>query len=196
MISRIKGILAVDDNIEKVSNKIESLDTALSASMTDLASLRQELASSNVSLSELKKSSKGIFGKIDDELSVMRGSNDSLKKELYEFRLFRSELSEKLIPELTAHLKAEINPELIRLKSDVESFNKLKSELLQLTGSLKAIESDISKFREISREIKAADFRLADFAKEVCRSDTEKLRLLGQIDHLQNIVSKERRRPR
>ncbi|MBW3014196.1 hypothetical protein KY335_03045 [Candidatus Woesearchaeota archaeon] len=50
------------------------------------------------------------------------------------------------------------------------------------------------KLNEISNEIKKADFELSKHFQNIEKADSEKIRLVREIDKLQSLIARERRR--
>ena len=70
---------------------------------------------------------------------------------------------------------------------------KLKNELAGINSDVSKLHSEIDRLNKISSQVKSMDFDLVNYAKKLQADDSEKLRLLRQIDSLERLVSKMRR---
>lgn len=58
---------------------------------------------------------------------------------------------------------------------------------------LNSIKDEIQKLQELSKTIKQQDVQLTGYINGIQKQDDEKLRLMRQVDKLQDIIAKERR---
>ncbi|HII71184.1 TPA: hypothetical protein HA265_00335 [Candidatus Woesearchaeota archaeon] len=193
MISKIKDLMDISQKLDEINTKVtehsETVDrhsSALKGYKDSVETIRQEMLGVNKELG-------GFTIRASSLLEEMEGTNESMKKELYELKLVKTDMRNKLVDELTEIFREELRKQTRQLERDVQSYNKLKEELSRITIQLGNLESEMGKFRAIAQQLKATDFELAKYAREVCKADGEKLKLMKDLDNLQRLLSKERR---
>lgn len=193
MISKVKDMMAVSERLDGVSARVKSLDADISAHSEGIAAFRKEVG---VLRSELKETAEGISGFCSamlSELDGLRQLREDLKKELFDFKMIKSDIRSNLVSGLTEDFRSQLREETRKLDTDVKAFNSLKDELSVLVTKFRGAEAEIDKFRSIASGISAADFELSRYAREVAKADQEKLRLMQKVDQLERLVSKMRR---
>jgi len=68
---------------------------------------------------------------------------------------------------------------------------------LQLAGigtTLEGLRAEIDKFNKISKHISEKDFELKTYIRHMDKQDKHKLELMQEVDRLQRLVGKMRRR--
>jgi len=193
MLDRMKDLMGAGSKIEEVSVKIKELAKEVSSQSKDVSAFRKELSGLKNEINDLNTTAKDSLSAITLQLDELHKTNEDYKKELYDFKMIKSEIKSKLVQDLAEDFRTELRNETRKLDTDVKAFNDLKEELCILVTKFKSVESEVAKFKEIAQEIKSADFKLASFAKELTKTDQEKLKLMERVDYLERLVAKERR---
>ncbi len=193
MIDKVKGLMAVGENLDEISKKVRSVADSVAAQSKELSAFKKEVSELKSGIVKLNSESEKLVSSIDSQISGLKSSVDDLKKEVYDFKLIKADIKSKLVSELSETFREELRQETRKLDLDVKNFNDLKNELSVLVGKFKSVELEIEKFRSIAQNIKAADFELTHHARELAKADQEKLTLMQKIDQLERLLSKLRR---
>jgi chromosome segregation ATPase len=193
MLSKVKDLMGVGSRVDEASGKIKELAKDISAESKEMAAFRKEVAALKSEVSGLNTKAEESLSAISAQMDEIHKTNEEFKKELYDFKMIKSDIKSKLVSELSESFREELKNETRKLDVDVKAFNDLKEELCVLVTKFKAVESEVAKFKEIAGSLKSADFQLANYARELTKNDQEKLRLMEKVEHLERLVAKERR---
>lgn len=187
MIQKIKELMELNDKIVKISKDIDKNNEKL-----DSFSLKFDKFEKR--LQEIEGEQQQFLDGFKQNLEVIKGIKDELKSEVYDFKLIKSDVKNKLVEKFEEELKNELKLNLESLKHELNNYNEIKSNVNLLLQKTKAAAIEIDKFSEIGKNIKKEDFMLSRFADELRLADKEKLELLHKIDALERLISKMRRR--
>ena len=194
MLSKVKDLMGVGSRVDEASCKIKELAKDVSVMSKEMAAFRKEVAGLKDEVGGLNANAQGALSEISVQLDNVHKTNEEFKKELYDFKMIKSDIKSKLVSELVESFREELKAETRKLDVDVKAFNDLKEELCIIVTKFKAVESEVAKFKEIAGQLKSADFQLANYAKELTKNDQEKLRLMERVEYLERLVAKERKR--
>ena len=196
MISKVKGLIAVGENLEDISKKVKSASKDISDQSKELSTMKEGVAGMKLELVGLREENKRFSEHVKLQTDCIKNVNEELKKELYDFKLIKSDIKSKLVSELAQDFRNQLREETKKLDTDVKQFNDLKTELSGIVAEFHSVEGEIRRFKEIASRIKTADFELVKHARELDKADSEKIRMLQKIDQLEHLVSKMRRSTR
>jgi len=131
-----------------------------------------------------------------DNLNIISESKESLKKEVYDFRLLKAQTQKNILEKFEQELSKELKVYSEKLKNDLTEYNKLKEQTSFILAQIKNLSGEINKFTEVSQNIKKEDFELTKHAAKLQEADKEKLELMRKIDTLERLISKMRRQGR
>ena len=107
-------------------------------------------------------------------------------------------LSSTIQGTLTKRFSDEISNITQEVSSKLSGVELLKKEVETAANKvrevLNALDGDVKKLAEVSAHINAKDFEMNKFASQLKEADSEKLRLIRQLDSTQRLVSSLRRR--
>lgn len=189
MFQKIKDLMQIKELIDEINKRVESHSG-------DVNSLKQELSTLNRELSEIKGHQKEFLTNFKDNLNIISESKESLKKEIYDFKLLKSQTQKNIMEKFEEELRKELNIYSDKLKTDLSEYSKLKEQTASMLLQLKSLSGEIAKFTEVSKNIKKEDFELTKFANQLSQADREKLDLMKKIDTLERLISKMRRQER
>lgn len=189
MFQKIKDLMQIKELIDDINKKVQDHST-------EVNSLKQELVILNKELNEIKGNQKEFLTNFKDNLNIINESKESLKKEVYDFRLLKAQTQKSILEKFEEELSKELKLYSERLKNDLNEYNKLKEQMSSMILKLKNLSDEISKFTEISKNIKKEDFELNKFVNQLLGMDKEKLELMRKIDTLERLISKMRREGR
>ena len=187
MLQKIKDLMRTKEEIDAISRNIAENSRIVSELKDELNSLKKELA-------ETKKSQDEFLKSFKENLFVIKNLREDFGKEIYEFKLLKSQLQKKILEKFEEELQKDLEVNRDSLKKDADDYNELRKKVAEILSGLNLTGGEISKFIEISRSIKKEDFELTKFARQLVDMDREKLELMRKIDTLERLVSRIRRR--
>ena len=186
MIQKIKDLMKIKEEIGVINGNIGENSKIISELKTELESLRKELIETKSCQQEFLKSFR-------ENLFVIKNLREDFGKEIYEFRLLKSQLQRKILDKFEEELQKDLEINREALKKDSEDYGEVRRKAAEILSRLNLTSAEISKLVEISRNIKKEDFELTKFARHLMEMDREKLELMRKIDNLERLVSKIRR---
>ncbi|MBI2135918.1 hypothetical protein HYU06_02525 [Candidatus Woesearchaeota archaeon] len=193
MLQKLKHLVHPTEEFEKVNAQMTKMQEDFSLLKTAITDLSKDLVEMQKnfrdSLNEIMAVNEMHTGRLKTETENIGQLREELQHEVEDFKLQKTRMQQKLL-ENTDH---EVRDGLDRLKTDVNRYNDLKRELDLVNANMAKAVQEINKFNLISQKIKAEDFELTKFAKQIFQADQEKLRLMNEIDGLKHLISRERR---
>lgn len=186
MLQKIKDLMQTKELIDEINKKVAEHSL-------QIAPLKEELMSLNKSLSEIKGNQTEFLTNFKDNLNIIDESKESLKKEVYDFRLLKAQMQKNVMEKFEEELGKELKLNSERLKGDIDEYAKLKGQMASVVSQIKLLSSEIVKFTEVSKNIKKEDFELSKFANQLLQADKDKLELMRKIDTLERLIAQMRR---
>lgn len=177
----------------QIKELIDEINKKVDSHSQDVNSLKQELTTLTSQLTELKGTQSEFLTNFKDNLNIIHESKESLKKEVYDFKLLKAQTQRNILEKFEEELGKELKLNSEKLKNDMNEYNGLKEQMNSMIEKIKTTSSEIGKFTEISQNIKKEDFELNKFQNQLKESDSEKLNLMRKIDTLERLISKMRR---
>jgi len=186
MIQKIKDLMQIKELIDEVNQKVDSHSN-------DVNSLKQNLSELNKQLNDIKGNQAEFLTNFKDNLNIIQESKESLKKEVYDFKLLKAQTQKNILEKFEEELGKELKLSSEKLKNDLNEYNKLKEQTATTLAQIKNLSTEINKFTEVSQNIKKEDFELTKYADRLQEQDKEKLELMKRIDTLEHLIAKMRR---
>ncbi|MBU2589505.1 MAG: hypothetical protein KKA65_03040 [Nanoarchaeota archaeon] len=187
MLEKISGIKELKEKIKKfefeVNDKLEKQEDSLKL-------LHEEIKKLNQNISEVKGIKQDYVDKFSKDLCNIKDLQKEFEKALRTFNQNHNKLYDSIYVKLHRELDNQVRP----IKNIVEQLTEIKPEVKNIVESLKEANQAVKKLYEITSSIKKEDFELKQYAKELLKMDTEKLRLMKDIETLKKVISSERRR--
>jgi len=177
----------------QIKELIDSINQKVESHSKDVNSLKQELTNLTKQLSEIKGNQAEFLTNFKDNLNIINESKESLKKEVYDFKLLKSQTQKNILGKFEEELSKELKLYSEKLKTDLSEYNKLKEQTASILTQIRNTSDEINKFTEISKNIKKEDFQLNKFAAQLLEGDKEKLELMKKIDTLERLIGRMRR---
>tara|TARA_Y100000310_G_scaffold47896_2_gene44474 strand:- start:11673 stop:12263 length:591 start_codon:yes stop_codon:yes gene_type:complete len=190
MIQKIKDLMAMKEQVDVIKNNLNYATSSVSELKNEIGALKQQI---NDNINELDNKNNEFFKNFDENVTLIKNIRHDFEKELFQFKLLKSQLQKKLIEKFEEELDKELKIQIDTLKNDSDNYNELKENINKITEKVNNLSEEINKFTEISRNIKKEDFELTRFAHQLIEMDKEKLELMQKIDTLERLVSKMRR---
>jgi chromosome segregation ATPase len=182
MLTKIKELMQLKDNVDSLNRKLE-----------DHSATIQELSSR---ISDFKRSFESMHGDSEKSVTAMHQEmealmqfKEQLERELYEFKLTQKEIRDKFHKQM----EAEVGWLRGAMEKDIGQFNDLKNKLDSKLQTVDKLDSEVQRLTSIAKSIKAQDFELVRYQKELSHQNQEKLMLLRKIDSLERLVAKMRK---
>ena len=190
MLQKIKGLMRIKEEIDKINEKLSSTTESTTNLKNDINTLKDQLNNHIVKINE--KNSE-FFRNFDENINIIKNARDSFQKELFEFKLLKSQTQKKILEKFEEELQKELQIKLENLNKDAQEYNELKKQITNITLKVNNLSEEINKFLNVSRNIKERDFEMTHFAKQLLEMDGEKLELMRKIDTLERLVGRMRR---
>jgi len=190
MIQKIKELMAMKEHIDVIKNNLNYTTNSMNELKTEFGTLKQQI---NDNISEIDVKKNEFFKNFNEDIDLMKTIRHDFEKELFDFKLLRSQMQKKIIEKFEEELSKELKIQIDKLNLDSEKYNELKEQMNDLTSKVNNLGGEISKFTAISRNIKKEDFELTKFANQLTSMDKEKLELIQKVDTLERLISKMRR---
>ena len=190
MIDKIRDLMTMKEQVDVIKNNLNYTTSSVSELKTEVEALRQQLSEN----AENINSRNGEFFKnFDENMNLIKNLRHDFEKELFDFKLLRSQMQKKIIEKFEEELDKELNVQMEKLRNDADVYNELKKNITEISNKVNELSSEINKFTEISKNIRKEDFEMTRFAHQLVEMDKEKLELMNKIDSLQRLVGKMRR---
>lgn len=190
MLQKIKELMRVKEEIDKINEGLSSTTNAVKNFQNELELLREE---SHEHVKRINEKNTEFFKNFDENIDIMKNVRDSFQKELFDFKLLKSQIQKKLIEKFEEELQKELKIRLENLNKDAEEYNDLKKQMGNISLKINSLSEEMNKFLGISKNLKERDFEMTHFAKQLLEMDKEKLELMRKIDTLERLVSRMRR---
>ena len=187
MIQKFRDLMKTKEDLDLINKNVEENNRIISDLKAELTSLKNEV-------SETKSIQQDFLGTFKDNLTVIKNLREDFGKELYEFKLLKGQLQKKILDKFEEELQKDLEVNRESLRNDDNEYNELRGKVSEVLSRLNLTSEEITKFTEISKNIKKEDFELTKFARQIVDMDREKLELMRKIDNLERLVSKIRRR--
>ena len=189
MLEKFSAIRELKERLERLERKLEEQTNEQKARADEVVRALKEL---NNNVSELKGIKHGYVKEFSDDLKKVNELEKEFGKALRNFQQNHRQLYDSVYKQLHKDIGERTGP----LSDVVSQLSKLGPESKQICESIKSTREEMDKLVGISRLIKKDDFELKIFAKELLKMDSEKLRLMKELETLKKIISFERRKRR
>lgn len=190
MIQKIKELMAIKEQIDVIKNNLNYTTNSMNDLKNEIGTLKQQI---NENINEINNKNNEFFKNFNENANVIKELRHDFEKELFDFKLLRSQLQKRIIEKFEEEVDKELKIQIDTLKNDSETYNELKEKINKITEKVNILGEEINKFITISSNIKKEDFELTRFTNKVLEMDKEKLQLMNKIDALERLVSKMRR---
>ena len=194
MFDKIKRIMQNKEAVDELSSRVGEQSFRLDVMAKENSELKREFSEIREELRYIAKAQRDITEELQGNISLVTESRQRLEREVDDFKIMKSRLQQSLFEQLSEEYRKELLVAIERLKADVASFNSLKQEIFSIAARTTRLAGEIDKLTAISSKIRKEDFELHQYAAVLQRQENEKIRLLRQIDALERLVSRERRK--
>jgi len=181
-------LVSIEEQLNKLTRKVDELSKKPDYH-GKLDKIDEKIILLTNKLLDMEKSKSLLSSSIAKDAELLKDLSDQLRRRVVSFKLLEDKASKKLFEDANA----QINEKLQSLFYTTREYKKLEESLGQINNKIMQMSKEIDKFNDIANKIKASDFELANYAREVTKMDHEKLRLIRENENLKRIISKERR---
>jgi chromosome segregation ATPase len=190
MLQKIKELMTVKEEVGKINEKLNLTTSSVRNLQNELELLREE---SHEHVKNINEKNNEFFRNFDENVNLMKNIKENFEKELFDFKLLKSQTQKKILEKFEEELQKELNIKLEGLNKDADQYNELKGQISNITLKVNDLSEEMNKFLAISKNIKERDFEMTHFAKQLIDMDKEKLELMRKIDTMQKLVGRMRR---
>lgn len=176
----------MQEEVDALKNKPDYHSQSVTTFTSEMTALHTEL-------STLRQTQHDLIKELKEHMGMFTAIREEMSKEVYDFKLLKSQLSKKLLDKFEEELKEELKVNVDSLRKDMQDYTEMNSSVKDLLRKTEFTKQEMGKWIEISSHVKASDFELSKFAGQLRNADSEKLELLRKIDTLERMVSKMRR---
>ena len=187
MIGRIQDLMKMKDEIDAINKNLKE-------NSREVYDLKLGIEELKKTLGDMGSIRKDFIKDFSEELKSIKYLKEDFGKEVYEFRLLKAKMQNRILERFEEELKKELGINNARLQKDLEEYEQSRKKIAQMALAISSAGDEIKKFIEISSNIKKEDFELDRFARQLSNASKEKLDLMRKIDSLERLVSKMRRR--
>lgn len=174
------------EELNKIQSRLEELDKKYNDSIKQIQEFQeQKFKNLEETFSQLKEKQFFYFEEFEKSLTAFNDMNLKYKKEFDAFNVIKNNLTTKTLEKMEKEMKEVLAIHFIKLETEKKRFDELAKDI-------EKAKEEIKKLVLISEKVKDADFNLAKHAQELRLNDSEKLKLMKQIDDLQSLIAKMR----
>lgn len=193
MLDNIKGLIKIKEEINDIKERTDYHSSTVKELTKGMQSFKEEFSTVKEEMNELKKSQKELMEEMKANLGIFNNLRQDLGKEIYDFKMLKSKLQQKVLDKFEEELKKELKVNVETLRNEMQDYEQVKGSVKEMLKKVELTKQEMDKWMDISTEIKKADFELHKFAQQLAQADSEKLHLMKKIDTLERLVSKMRR---
>ncbi len=172
--------------LEEVQNKLNDLKTKYDQGIKEIKDFQEaKFKKLEETFSELKENQSHYFEEFEKALEAFNDMNAKYKKEFDTFNVIKNNLTSKTLEKVEKELKEELTKHFGKLETEKNKFE-------DLSRSIEQAKEEIKRLTFLSEKVKDADLNLVKHAQELKFSDSEKLKLMKQVDDLQILIAKMR----
>ena len=190
MLISKKSLTQIESLIEKLDSKIDSLEEKFANEQDkNTSQINKNIEAVLEKLKQLEDKQSFMSKRFNEEVSIFSELNNNIKKRIEGFKMMENR-AETLIADKA---REEIASKLDSLSLLGKKYKQVEHDLDESSKNVKEMTAQMKKFVDIGKDIKSADFELANYAKRLTATDSEKLRLIRENETLKKLISKERR---
>ncbi len=195
MLSELKDALS-GKRTEQLASELAETKKLHNEHSEILSSLKTEINGVKESVEALTEKNQQLLKENTNSLAALTQLKKQLEESINSIKLMSSTIQDGLMRKITDQVSM-LTQEISSKLSGSERFKKELEEAASLVKlELNDLKEEIKRLKSVSSNINAADFELVKFSNQLKSADSEKLRLMKEIDTLQRLVSSLRRNSR
>lgn len=137
---------------------------------------------------------KSILADQKEINKTIKINSEILNKTIAELALFKPQIEKKLLRETTQVIEKELGQVVNTIDAQASGFSQAKEILNKHLTKSKELFVEQEKIKTLISSIKAKDFELEKYAKELNKNDKNKLEMMKRIDELETMMARMKRR--
>lgn len=153
--------------------------------------LSEQLSSEIVKLQNKQTTALGDFTAQVEHILAL---NTRYSQGISSLQKVKSDLSNLMYETALQDTKALVGKSFDELSGEFSSVKAVSGQLAVVKDAVTALQTEVAKFSRMSASVKEIDTQLVNYVREITAQDKEKLELMREVDRLQTLVAKMRRR--
>lgn len=172
--------------------------------------VKSKISSMSSSLHQRIKEQEMSFSEIRSRIGSIQEKNlenaEKLKQEMQEICSIKSEfetslnrinsISRSIEKTAASEVRKVADEEIERMRAGSAKLRDAEDDLNDMLEGINSINMEISKFLDISKQIRLVDFTLKSHQQDIQNYEKEKIRLLDENEKLKSIMAKMKRNRR
>jgi len=130
MMQKIKDLMTMKEQIDVIKNNLNYTTNSMNNLKTEIESLKQQISDN---IGDINNKNNEFFKNFDENLNIMKNLRHEFEKELFDFKLLRSQMQKKIIEKFEEELGKELKIQIDTLKNDSNTYNELKENITKKT---------------------------------------------------------------
>ena len=187
----VAGFMLFGKDAQELKKKFEQVDARLNDVLMAIGGMNvdKRLGVIEHRLDKLSLDFTSEIAKVSEHLTAVVRAREDVEKSTRSF----TELQRRIEQFITQRVGDSIKESMNVLKVDADRYAAVKKEIDILVGSAREFSEQAAIFTQMAQRIEKADLDLSKYAKELARTDTEKVKLMKDVDELQRMIAKMRR---
>ncbi|MCK4670579.1 MAG: hypothetical protein KAT43_05240 [Nanoarchaeota archaeon] len=190
MFKKLAGTNKVQENITKVHAAIDMINSRLDGFDQKLAQTKDAMSTIIDQVANLESNKESSLYEFKKTMEEIKDLKQKLETNVNALVFLKDNIKKNLVSDL----KTQVEKEVKAIHSETIRYFELKKDINESALLLKNFNQNIVKLNDISQEIKKADFELNKHFQNMKAADSEKLNLAREVDRLQGLIARERRR--
>lgn len=195
MLDKIKEVIGVADKLKEVSSAVESHASKVQALQEQIGRLQEGVNSFQAEHSKALQEIREFLGQTRQILEDVNSAKKKLEEEVYQFRMLKGQLQNKLVDKFDQELSSELKRNTEEIGIHANNFSKVLQEGNKFSTALLQTTGELQKWLAISKSIQEKDFDMTKTARQLVAYGEDKKALLQKIEMLEKLVGRMRRLP-
>ena len=129
MIQKIKGLVKIGEEIDSLKGKFDDTHDNIESFKKKVDLLHEKFDCHEKKLDELHSNQTEFLDNFKDNLDMINGLKKELENEIYDFKLIKSQIKNKIVEKFEEELSNELKLNLETLKEDLNNYNEIKNSI-------------------------------------------------------------------
>ena len=193
MLDKIKEVIGVADKIKEVSTAVEVHNQKVQQLQEQLNKLQEIIASMSSAQSKALNEVQHVLDQTRQSMESVGDVKKKLEDEVYQFRMLKGQLQNKLIDKFDQELSSELKRNTEEIGIHANNFSKALQEGNRFSTALLQTTNELQKWLVISKKIQEKDFDMTKTARQLIAYGEDKKALIQKVEMLERLVGKLRR---
>ncbi len=193
MLSKLKDNIS-GKRTDELASELSSVKDVIAENNSEIKSIKSDIAMIAATIKLLAEQQQHLQKDNTESLKTADELKTSLIDSINSVKVMSSSIQNNLVRRITD----EMNLLMQEISNKFSGTERLKKEVedaaVNVRNELKSLTDEVKKLKTVSENIKAQDFELVKTSNLLKQDDSEKLKLMREIDSLQRLVSALRRK--